>query len=214
MENAVVSDHLGALLADRQVKAAVFTTYNFEPDFFELEVVPLLLPGNTQLSSHAAIKLFQVREALRESAVELEVFYDLKIFRENASCSPSMEYPFHGVYRGNNAFHPKLVFILIYDEETESDCLLVGAGSNNLSQAGWWDNIECVHWEMVSAQEYCLLVLLKRLKADVEWLQNERYLVPGNGHSALDLVAGYLDFCLENAGTSGAEMTNSVLWHR
>ena len=204
MENAVVSDHLGALLADRQVKAAVFTTYNFEPDFFELEVVPLLLPGNTQLSSHAAIKLFQVREALRESAVELEVFYDLKIFRENASCSPSMEYPFHGVYRGNNAFHPKLVFILIYDEETESDCLLVGAGSNNLSQAGWWDNIECVHWEMVWPWSTAYS-FVKRLKADVEWLKNERR-IPGNGHSALDLVAVYLDFCLENAGTSGAAM--------
>ena len=205
MENAVVSDHLEALLADRQVKAAVFTTYNFEPDFFELEVVPLLLPGNTQLSSHATIKLFQVREALRESAVELEVFYDLKIFRENASCSPSMEYPFHGIYRGNNAFHPKLVFILIYDEETKSDYLLVGAGSNNLSQAGWWDNIECVHWEIVRPRSTAY-GFVERLKADVEWLQNER-LVPGNGHSGLDLVAGYLDLCLENAGTSGAEMT-------
>ena len=205
MENAVVSDHLEALLADRQVKSAVFTTYNFEPDFFELEVVSLLLPGNTQLSSHAAIKLFQVREALRESAVELEVFYDLKIFRENASCSPSMEYPFHGIYRGNNAFHPKLVFILIYDEETKSDYLLVGAGSNNLSQAGWWDNIECVHWEIVRPRSTAY-GFVERLKADVEWLQNER-LVPGNGHSGLDLVAGYLDLCLENAGTSGAEMT-------
>ena len=205
MEYAVVSDHLEALLADRQVKAAVFTTYNFEPDFFELEVVPLLLPGNTQLSTHAAIKLFQVREALRESSVELEVFYDLKIFRENASCSPSMEYPFHGIYRGNNAFHPKLVFILIYDEETESDCLLVGAGSNNLSQAGWWDNIECVHWEMVWPWSTAYS-FVERLKADVEWLKNER-LIPGNGHSALDLVADYLDLYLENAGTSGTEMT-------
>lgn len=206
MENAVVSDHLKALLADRQVKAAVFTTYNFEPDFFELEVVPLLLPGNTQLSSHAAIKLFQVREALRGSAVKLEVFYDLKIFRENASCSPSMEYPFHGVYRGNNAFHPKLVFILVYDEGTKSDCLLVGAGSNNLTQAGWWDNIEGVHWEMVwigsTASGF-----VERLRADIEWLRNERYLVSDDGHSALDLVADYLARCLGNAGTPGAEMT-------
>ncbi len=201
MENAVVSDHLETLLADRQVKAAVFTTYNFEPDFFELEVIPLLLPGNTQLSSHASIKLFQVREALRESAVELEVFYDLKIFRENASCSPAMEYPFHGVYRGNNAFHPKLVFILVYDEETQSDCLLVGAGSNNLTQAGWWDNIEGVHWEMVwpwSTDSG----FIERLQADIEWLQSERYLVANDGLSAIDLVAEHLDLCLENSGAS------------
>lgn len=206
MENAVVSDHLGALLADRQVKAAVFTTYNFEPDFFELEVIPLLLPGNTQLSSHAAIKLFQVREALRESTVELEVFYDLKIFRENASCSPAMEYPFHGVYRGNNAFHPKLVFILAYDEETQSDCLLVGAGSNNLTQAGWWDNIEGIHWEEVWPWTVDT-GFIERLKADIEWLQSERYLVSNSGPSALDLVAKHLDFCLESSVASAREMT-------
>ncbi len=206
MENAVVSDHLETLLADRQVKAAVFTTYNFEPDFFELEVIPLLLPGNTQLSSHASIKLFQVREALRESAVELEVFYDLKIFRENASCSPAMEYPFHGVYRGNNAFHPKLVFILVYDQETQSDCLLVGAGSNNLTQAGWWDNIEGVHWEMVwpwSTDSG----FIERLQADIEWLQSERYLVSNDGLSAIDLVAEHLDLCLENSGISATAKT-------
>ena len=205
MENAVVSDHLEMLLVDRQVKAAVFTTYNFEPDFFELEVVPLLLPGNTQLSSHASIKLFQVRESLRESAIELEVFYDLKIFRENARYSPAMEYPFHGVYRGNNAFHPKLVFILVYDEKTQSDCLLVGAGSNNLTQAGWWDNIEGVHWEMVWP---CTdSGFIKRLQADIEWLQNERYLVSNDGLSALDLVAKHLDLCLENSGASATGKT-------
>ena len=205
MENEVVSDHLEALLAGRRVKAAVFTTYNFEPDFFELEVVPLLLPGNIQFSSHAPIKLFQVREALRESLVELEVFYDLKIFRENASCSPSMEYPFHGVYRGNNAFHPKLAFILVYGKENESDCLLVGAGSNNLTQAGWWDNIECVHWEMVRSSS-AAYGFIRRLKADVEWLQNVRYLTFDNSNSALDLVADYLDLCLENGSVSGAEI--------
>ena len=206
MENAVVSDHLKTLLADRHVKAAVFTTYNFEPDFFELEVIPLLLPGNIQLSSHAPIKQFQVREALRESAVKLEVFYDLKIFRKNASCSPAMEYPFHGVHRGNNAFHPKLVFILVYDEIIQSDCLLVGAGSNNLTQAGWWDNIEGVHWERVCPKRTDS-DFIKRLQADIEWLQNERYLVTTDGLSALDLVAEHLGLCLENSGASTAVMT-------
>ncbi len=206
MDNAVVSDRLRELLADRQVKAAVFTTYNFEPDFFELEVVPLLLPGNTQLSSHADIKRFQVREALRESSLQLEVFYDLKIFQKNPSCSPCMEYPFHGIHRGSNAFHPKLVFILIDDKETKRDCLLVGVGSNNLSQAGWWDNIECVHWEIVQP-EGAAHGFVKCLKADVQWLKDERQ-IPANKHSALDLVADYLDRCFERAGTSGTEMTN------
>ena len=43
MERAVVTERLLELIAEREVQAALFTTYTFEPDFFELEVVPVLL---------------------------------------------------------------------------------------------------------------------------------------------------------------------------
>ncbi len=204
MENAVVSDQLIQRLADRKVKAAVFTTFNFEPEFFDLEVVPLLLPGKNQFSSHAPIKLFQVRETLRESSIALEVFFDLKIFRKSTCTSPGMEYLSHGVHRGNSAFHPKLAFILVDDETTEREVLLVGAGSNNLTMAGWWDNIECAHWETVDPQSVDTK-FLEQLKADVQWLKNERMLSSEDDRSALDQVDRFLNEC-SGSQASGADI--------
>jgi len=194
MDTQVVSDHLKDLLNDCEVKAAVFTTYMFDPEFFELEVIPLLLPGNTAFSSDARVKQFQVREALRESRLDLEVFYDLPIFRREGSSSPSMEYLFHGVHRGNNAFHAKVAMILVHDKKHDRDCLLVGAGSNNLTRAGWWDNIECVHWEAVWENE-APRVFFNQLEEDVTWLQSERYLEPFRSNSALDKIGAFLANC-------------------
>lgn len=194
MENAVVSEYLKELLVDCEVKAAVFTTYSFDPEFFELEVIPLLLPGNIPFSSDSRVKQFQVREALRESSIELEVFYDLPLYRKEGSASPAMQYLFHGIDRGNSAFHAKLAIILVRDQKHSKDCLLVGAGSNNLTRAGWWDNIECVHWETVWPDE-APRRFLNRLRDDVAWLQGERYLEPPHNTSALNKISEYLLFC-------------------
>ena len=92
MEIAVISERLKELLDNCDVRAGLFTSYTFDPEFFELEAIPLLLPGNMALSSDSRVKQFQVREALRESTIDLEVFYDLSIFRREGNCSPSMEY--------------------------------------------------------------------------------------------------------------------------
>lgn len=203
MDNQVVSEHLKSLLNGREVKAAAFTTYTFEPEFFELEVIPLLLPGNIPFSSDARVKQFQVREALRESCINLEVFYDLPIFRKEGRSSPSMEYRFHGVHHGNSAFHAKLALILVHDSEF-GECLLVGVGSNNLTQAGWWDNIECLHWEIVipakSSRKF-----INRLKEDVAWMLGERLLDPIGSTSALNKIQEFLNLCKSsNAANSVA----------
>jgi hypothetical protein len=194
MDSAVISDELSSYLTNSVVKAALFTTYTFDPEFFELEVIPLLLPGNRAFSSDSRVKQFQVREALRESQISLDVFYDLPMYRREGSCSPSMEYQFHGVHRGNNAFHAKLALILVHDNDYGQDCLMVAAGSNNLSRSGWWSNIECLHWEMVwpktSSRRF-----LDQLIADVNWLRDERRLDSTRQVSALDQIATYLQTC-------------------
>jgi len=194
MDTAVISDQLEELLDNYEVKAALFTSYTFDPEFFELEVIPLLLPGNTAFSSDSRVKQFQVREALRESRIKLEVFYDLRIFRKEGSCSPSMEYLFQGVHRGNNAFHAKLALILVHDNKDSKDCLLVGAGSNNLTRAGWWDNIECQHWETVR-QDKANSNFLNQLTEDVAWLTDERHLEPVKNSSALNQISEFLHAC-------------------
>ena len=194
METAVVSDYVKVLLDECEVEAGVFTTYTFDPEFFELEVIPLLLSGNTPFSSDSRVKQFQVREKLRESSLDLEVFYDLQIFRKEGSISPSMEYLFHGIHRGNNAFHAKVALILVHDSKHDRDCLLVGAGSNNLTRAGWWDNIECMHWELVW-KDQAERTFLNQLRDDVAWLDQERYLESARRSSALNKISDYLDNC-------------------
>lgn len=211
MESAVISDQVKELINGCQVKAAVFTTYTFEPDFFELEVIPLLLPNNIPYSSDSRVKAFQVRDALRQASLPLEVFYDAKLFRKEGQTSPSMEYLCHGVHYGNAAFHPKLNLLLAYSEKHESDCLLVGAGSNNLSQAGWWDNIECQHWEIVRSDNIDE-GFLEQLKQDVALLFDWQQSVNGAMNSALMLISNFLQSCtgstIDNASAYFGLTTN------
>lgn len=216
MDNIVISDKLTELLENREVKAVVFTTYTFEFDFFELEVIPLLLNNDTAYSTNERVKIEQVRLELQKARTQtpmpLEVFYDGKLFREQAleneerQKSPRMEYLCHGVDLGDSAFHSKVAFILVYDEEWKSDCLLVGAGSNNLSYAGWWENIECQHWEEVWPEDkngrwgedyHPPLVFLKQLRDDMEYLKHLRR--PSDPHSlqddAVKKISDFLEEC-------------------
>lgn len=214
MDNAVISEKLTELLKNRKVKAAVFTTYTFEIDFFELEVIPLLLNNDTAYSTDERVKKMQIRlelqKAKTQSQLPLEVFYDGKLFRNQAHESPRMEYLCHGVDLGNSAFHAKVAFILVYDEYYESDCLLVGAGSNNLSYAGWWENIECQHWEEVWPKSknwdkswHPSSAFLKQLRNDIKYLKLLRR--PSEPHSlqddAIEKISDFLnDKCKEQRG--------------
>lgn len=197
MQTEVISNHLTELLDKKEVFAAVFTTYTFEPEFFELEVIPFLLSGEIEFSSDERVKQFQVREALREADLPLEVFYDLNLSRQEANTSPAMQYLCHGVSHGNSAFHAKLNLILTYDQDEGHECLLVGAGSNNLSRAGWWCNIECQHWEVVSPRGMPRR-FLNRLQEDVAYLQRQQHLQPEPETDALLRIGDYLSACRES----------------
>jgi hypothetical protein len=191
VDTAVVSDHLREELQGKLVKAAVFTTFGFESEFFEGDVIPLLLPGNIAFSSDDRVKEFQVREALRSEGIPLDVFYDLELFRAEGRTSPQMEYGCHGVRHAKGAFHAKLIFILAHDTERGEDCLLVGAGSNNLTRQGWWDNIECMHWEIVWSGSTPRR-LLGELRADFAWLMER---APGAEPTATRRIAVFLRSC-------------------
>ena len=197
MKTATVSDQLVERLCGLSVSAAAFATYTFDPEFFELEVVPLLLPANVQYSTDARVKQIQVRERLRESGLRIEVFFDRKICFRECAASPGMEYLFHGIHAGHSAFHPKVAFILAEDGNGETR-LFVGAGSNNLTRGGWWDNIECSHWEELR-RDAAPQQLVERFLEDVRWLAGmsggERELTDGGSGSALDKIEGFLTAC-------------------
>ena len=43
MKAMTISEAFRTLIGEREIKQAFFSTYSFEPDFFELEVLPMLL---------------------------------------------------------------------------------------------------------------------------------------------------------------------------
>jgi len=192
MDNAQISQYTEDILNSRSVRAAVFTTYTFDPGFFEQDVIPLLLPENRSFSIDERVKQFQVRESLREAELPIDIFYDHNIFRISGESSPSMEYGCHGVSEGNRAFHAKLAFLLVDNGEDQADSLLVSAGSNNLTRAGWWDNIECQHWEevrQVGGDEK----FLSQLKQDLAYLQDK--CIVQSEDSALAHIQRFLNAC-------------------
>jgi len=181
-----MSEQLSSQINNRKVLAGVFTTFTFEPDFFELDLIPLLLGGGIPYSSDDRLKTFQVREALRESGLELEVFYDLPVFRQSAQTSPSMEYLCHGVKHNGGVFHAKNIYLLVQDGETRN--LLLAAGSNNLSRSGWWENIEVQHW--VEVNELQSPIFIQQLLTEVEYLLTRRSSL--SKQSALEKIKTYL----------------------
>ncbi|MBL3528891.1 MAG: hypothetical protein JMN27_15070 [gamma proteobacterium endosymbiont of Lamellibrachia anaximandri] len=194
MDRAVITEQLLELVAEREVQAALFTTYTFEPDFFELEVIPLLLSQEMAYSADDRVKRFMVRENLREADLPIDVFYDLPMFRLSGDCSPEMEYLCNGVNLGNRAFHGKVNMILLKEKATEEETLLLGAGSNNLSHAGWWGNIECQHWEEISSGAVPRR-LLNILQEEINFLNGYRSFDSGEKKSAIDHIEAFIYNC-------------------
>jgi len=191
-----ITDKLSSVIGGREVRAAVFTTFNFEPEFFELDVIPVLLNQGIAYSADDRVKTFQVREALRESGLQIDVFYDKQIFMQRPEQSPQMEYLCHGVSRGNSCFHAKNIFLLVWDEELREESLLVAAGSNNITRAGWWRNIEVQHWEEVK-HRYVSRGFRDWLRKDIAYLQS---LEEVSGAEAIPKVREFLDTCTSSQG--------------
>ena len=69
----VLSRQLGDAIAGRRVRAGVFTTFTFDPTFFELQVLPLLFPDSS-FSQPDKVRRAQLDDALR-TVEHLAVYY-------------------------------------------------------------------------------------------------------------------------------------------
>lgn len=183
---SVLSEELSQAIEGRPVKAGVFLTFQFDPGFFEEEVLPLLFD---QSFSHAPkIRLLQLEEALR-AVNQLAVYYDRAGLTPDAKPA-KLDYRRIPLHRPSGYFHPKNILLLVENSVTEElgDSLVVATLSANLTRSGWWENVEVAYIEEVRAGEACafrddLLELIKIIKREDK---------TGSPHPALDLIRSFL----------------------
>ena len=149
--HAVLSEQLEERLRGRRLIAAVFLTFRFDPEFFEQEVLPVLL--DVPLSHASAIKLVQLEDAMRSVPVGVAVYYDQNGLVPEAGPS-KLDVKRIAVRHRTGIFHPKNVFVLVEENEPDDEghkarALIVSCLSANLTRAGWWENVEVCHTEEI-----------------------------------------------------------------
>lgn len=158
MNFITISELVAEQLQGNLVSAAFFSTFSFEPDFFELEIMPLLLAQRDSktdnlyqpaLSTNDAIRWQQIERLLASQSIPTAVIYDPSVYR--CERSPRLEIVYHGYSTHLGCQHAKLIAFVLEDPITNVQKVIFGAGSFNLTRAGWWDNIECGHFVTLSA---------------------------------------------------------------
>ncbi len=135
----------------QRLVSAVFTTFCLEPSFFETEVLPVFL--DIPLSHAPAIKLVQLEDALRSLPGSIAVYYDRNglVADGGAAKLDIQRIPIH---HASGIFHPKNVLALVESIEPDETgnrtrALLCSCASANLTRAGWWENVEVAHVEVI-----------------------------------------------------------------
>ncbi|MEU5563608.1 hypothetical protein [Micromonospora musae] len=143
----VLTEALRAQINGREVLAAVFCTFRFDPGFFEREILPALF--DVQLHQDPQIRRVQLEEALRPLAGRVAVYYDPRaiVTGDGTACLDVRRIP---VRPRTGYFHPKNAFILVRDTSTQERSLVALTASANLTQAGWWENVECANLEEIA----------------------------------------------------------------
>ena len=140
---AVLSESLEGALRGRPVKAAVFVTFQLDPGFFGLHLLPLLFPSVA--AERPQVRRAQLEEALRE-VDHLAVFYDRHGLVDGSGTS-RLVYDRIPVSISTGVLHSKNVFLLVGPEKDDDpdESLLVVTTSANLTESGWWRNVEVAH---------------------------------------------------------------------
>ena len=159
----VLSEHFQERMEARRLRSAIFLTYQFDPGFFEQEVLPVFV--DIPLSHATTIRLVQLEDALRALPGQVAVYYDANGLVVGDAGSAKLDVRRIPVQH-RAIFHPKNVFLLVEDEEPDEEgyhaqTLVIASLSANLTRAGWWENVESCHVEEIPEGEKT------RLKDDI-----------------------------------------------
>jgi HKD family nuclease len=151
-EKYILKKRLQELINDRPVQAGLFYTFNFDPRFFENYIMPLLVPDQQFVNNDITNNIVWRRLYKDGRVPPVTVYFDQDA--KTLTNGPMLSYEIRGVSmpgkekkKGN--FHPKNSFILVLNEDGTHE-LIVITGSNNITQSGWCDNIECISELMIS----------------------------------------------------------------
>jgi len=197
----VMSEQLVNAIADRKVRVAVFSTFNFDPGFFEINILPLLF--NQELSQVDKVRLIQLEGSL-SSVDNMAVYYDRNAISQDAEPA-HLDYARIDVNKITGCFHPKVILLLVDNDINEDkddgdgavpfQSLIVAVQSANLTRAGWWENVECVHIEEINdKRDYENAELHYSFRQDLLYLIDRIRKEAGEDedHSALEQIHGFL----------------------
>lgn len=200
----ILSDRLTRAIRGRRVTAAVFTTFTFEPAFFEEEVLPILFERS--FSHASALRLAQLEEEIR-GVRQLAVYYDRNALQPGAG-SARLDVRRIGISRKTGCFHPKIVAALVEETDSKTEetttSLVLAVLSANLTRAGWWENLECA--EIVELRDGQKCSFRKELLGASKAIRES---VPGEeSHQALGMVEHFVKrLDVETRRTSSGVLT-------
>lgn len=140
-------------MSGKRLVAAVFATFEFDPAFFERHVLPVFFDVPITRSD-SPVALVQLADALLTAREGVAVYYDQGGLTSSSGEAGGARLDVRRirVARRTGIFHPKNVFALVEAIEPDESgsralTLLVAALSANLTQTGWWENVEVCHVE-------------------------------------------------------------------
>src|SRR5688500_3021044 len=112
---SVLSEHFQERLVGRRVLGLLFLTFEFDPGFFEHEILPVML--DTPVSHAEVPRLLQLEAALRDLPHGVTVIYDWSGLRNSDYKSPRLDVRRIPARVRTGIFHAKNVLILTEDRE-------------------------------------------------------------------------------------------------
>ncbi|TVS07940.1 MAG: hypothetical protein EA424_29195 [Planctomycetaceae bacterium] len=199
----VLADAVAAAVGQRRVKVALFATFEFEPDFFELNVLPCLFP-DVAWSNMPSVKRVQVGKAV--TGIEhLAVIFDQRGLKA-ANGSAQLDYERIAVAPSRGVFHAKNILLLLENPheqeaigEDAAECLVVITTSANLTRNGWHENVEIAQVLEIQAGESN--AVRQDLLGQAGLLSSWDRLLPGrfanSPQPALQAIRQFLRHCVE-----------------
>ncbi len=153
----ILKERLTSKINGRSVKAALFYTFNFDPQFFENYIMPILVPGQNFTNNNITNNILWRRLYKDNIVPPITVYFDQNA--KGKDSGPYLDYklvavniPMVGKNKGN--FHPKHSFVLVENPDRTLE-LIILTGSNNISQSGWCENLECIsEHELINGKEF------------------------------------------------------------